>query len=271
LFVNKDWRSYDAIAETYARVADRCFAKPAGDLVSSLDLKSGSRVLDVGTGTGVVASLAAEIVGPAGVVVGLDPAIEMVRGLERRCNAHPVVGELPRLPHPDGSFDAVAAAFVLTHVDDHASALTAMVKTLRPNGRLAISSWAQGESVSPPGKTWQAVAMEFVRDEDLQSALRGALPSQNRFSDPALLDAALAAAGLVRILVREVTHSIEMPVSAFAELRLISLSGRFIASVLPDREWIRFKEEASRRLAATYGSRICFEQRANIAVGSKAG
>lgn len=110
-----------------------------------------------------------------------------------------------------------------------------------------------------------------MREEDLQVAVSEALPSQNKLSDPALLEAALAAAGLVRIRVREVTHSIEMTAQAFAELRLISLSGRFIASFLLDGEWVRFKEEASRRLAATYGSRICFEQRANIAAGSKAG
>ena len=267
-----DWRSYDAIAERYARVADPlCFAKPAADLVSALELASGSRVLDIGTGTGVVAALASHIVGPTGLVVGLDPAIEMLRGLKKRCNAYPVGGALPSLPHPDGSFDAVAAAFVLTHVADPGTALNAMAKTLRPNGRLAASSWAQGESSSPPGKTWQAVVREFVRDEDLTAALSEALPSQNQFSDLTSLETALARAGLVRIWVSEATHLIAMTTEAFAELRLISLSGRFIEAVLSAREWGRFKEEASRRLADTYGSRVCLEVRANIAVGSKAG
>lgn len=267
-----DWRSYDAVAEAYARVAESlCFAKPAKDLVSSLDLVSGSRVLDIGSGTGVVAALACDIVGPSGLVVGLDPSLGMLRGLKKRCSAHPVAAELPSLPHPDGSFDAVAAAFVLTHVADHAAALSAMAKTLRPNGRLAASSWAQGESSSPAGRTWQTVVRAFVREEDLHAALSEALPSQNRFSDLASLEAVLVGAGLVRIRAREATYSIAMTTEAFAELRLISFSGRFIEAALSAREWRRFKEEASRRLADTYGPRVCLEVRANIAVGSKAG
>jgi SAM-dependent methyltransferase len=178
---------------------------------------------------------------------------------------------LPNLPHPDGSFDAVAAAFVLSHIADHVSALATMAKTLRAGGRLAIASWAQGESSSAPGKTWQEVVTGFVRDEDLQAALHEALPSQDRLSDPAFLETMLAACGLVRIVVREVTYSIAMTVQAFAELRLISMSGRFIRSVLPAGEWMRFKDEASRRLSAAYGSRVCFEVRANIAAGSRTG
>lgn len=271
-FVKRDWRSYDPVAESYARVAEgQYFARPARDLVSALDLAPGSRVLDVGTGTGAVAALAAEMIGPAGLVVGLDPAIGMLRGLKKRCGAQAVVGELPSLPHPDASFDAVAAAFVLTHVTDYAGALNAMVKTLRPNGRLAVSSWAQGESSTPPGETWKAVVREFVRDEDLRAALKKALPWDEKFSDPASLKTALVAAGLVRILVHEFKYSIGMTTQSFAESRLIGLSARFVKSVLPASEWVRLTEEGSRRLAATFGSRVRFGVSVNIAVGYKAG
>jgi ubiquinone/menaquinone biosynthesis C-methylase UbiE len=118
--VRKDWRSYDPIAETYARVAEgNYFVKPAAELLSLLDPVPGSRFLDIGTGTGVVAALAVDLVGPGGLVVGLDPAVEMLRGLRKRSSAEAVVGELPNLPHRDESFDAIAAAFVLTHVSDH--------------------------------------------------------------------------------------------------------------------------------------------------------
>ena len=266
-----DWKSYDGIGEAYARIADLCFSPPARDLVCALDLAPGSRVLDVGAGTGAVATLAAQAVGANGVVVALDPAIEMLRVIRKRCRAHPVVGELPRLPHRDGSFDAVAASFVLTHVDDPVGAVAAMAGVLRPGGRLALSSWAQTESTSPPGKTWQAVATEFVHAAELQSALHEALPSQDEFVDPTSLAIALKSAGLLKVLVRSTTYLIDMAVPTFAELRQISMAGRFIASVLPAPDWTRFKEEAARRLSADHGSRVRFEVRANIAIGSKAG
>jgi ubiquinone/menaquinone biosynthesis C-methylase UbiE len=234
-------------------------------------LALGSRVLDVGAGTGAVATLAADAAGATGVVVALDPAIKMLRVIKKRCRAHLVVGELPRLPHRDGSFDAIAASFVLTHVDDPAAAIAAMTKALRPGGRLALSSWAQTESTSPPGRTWQTVATEFVHDAELQAALHEALPSQDEFMNPTFLAIALKSAGLLRVRVRSISYSVEMAVPAFAELRNISAAGRYIASVLRAPDWTRFKKEAARRLSAGYGSRLRFEVRANIAVGSKAG
>lgn len=177
--MRKDWRSYDPIAETYARIAEgNYFAKPARALVSLLDPAPRSRVLDMGTGTGVVAALAVQLVSPGGLVVGLDPAVGMLRALRKRCTVEAVVGALPRLPDPEASFDAIAAAFVLTHLSDYAGALDAMVNVLRPAGRLAIASWATSPSSTPPGDAWRAVAREFISDEMLQAALGEALPGR---------------------------------------------------------------------------------------------
>lgn len=268
--VKTDWRSYDRIAVAYERAAERqCFVPPARDLVALLGLVPGSRVLDAGAGTGAVAALATAAVGASGLVVALDPAIDMLQVLRARCNARPVIGRLPMLPHPDGSFDAVAAAFVLTHLDDPDGAVVAMAKALRPGGRLAASSWAQSEARTPPGKSWKAVASQYVRDEEIEAALRTSLPLQDRFSDSAALEAALAAAGLVEVSAREFTYAIRMPAQAFAELRQISMTGRFIETVLSPREWERFKEAALRRLADEHGAEVNFQVRANIATGSK--
>jgi ubiquinone/menaquinone biosynthesis C-methylase UbiE len=268
--VKTDWRSYDGIAETYARVAhQQCFALPARDLVSALYLTPGSRVLDVGAGTGVVAKLAADIVGVSGAVVAVDPAIGMVCHLGQRRSLHAVVAELPRLPLRDNSFDAVAAAFVLTHLGDPAEALAAMASALRPNGRLAVSSWAASESSSPPGRTWQALAAEYAGDETLAAAVREALPSQDEFADPAVLARALEAAGLERVLARTVSYPIAMTTPDFAALRSISTAGRFVASVLPAGEWARFKLEAVSRLTVAHGAQLRFDMRANIVAGLK--
>lgn len=265
-----NWRSYDDIAETYARVAEQpCFAQPARELLELLAPTPGSRLLDVGAGTGAVSGLASTIVGPTGLVIALDPSLAMLNVLRGRCNARAVAGELPGLPLPDCAFDAVAAAFVLTHMSDCASALAAMTQVLRPGGRLGISAWALSEAHTPPGQAWQAVALEFVDTAQLQETLREALPLQDRFAEPAFLETLLAGAGLARVQVREITVPVEMRVQAFAELRQISMSGRWMRTVLSPGKWARFKEKSARSLAEQYGETVSFEMRANLAVGSK--
>src|SRR2546423_1462055 len=67
-----DWRAYDSVAEAYAAVQQPRMALPAADLVELAEVGAGARVLDVGTGTGVVARAAVATAGPDGLVVGVD-------------------------------------------------------------------------------------------------------------------------------------------------------------------------------------------------------
>jgi SAM-dependent methyltransferase len=268
--VKQDWQSYNPIAGAYAGVAAGLyFARPASDLLPLLHLHPGSRLLDVGTGTGVVATLAADLVGPAGLVVGIDPAIDMLRHRTEHSRVKVVVGELPRLPHPDTSFDAVAAAFVLTHVPDYAGALRALLNVLRPGGRLAIAAWSRSPSSTPPGEVWQAVVEDFVTKEALRAALRTALPWEEAFSKPVFLEAALATAGVTQVLVREATYVIGMTTKSFIDSRLLSLSCRFMEASLGPRQWGRFTQEVSRRLADAFGGHVQIEVAVNIGVGTR--
>src|SRR5919197_4252645 len=74
-----DWRTYDGIADDYARVHAPRMALPGRDLVRFVGVTVGARVLDVGTGTGVVARAAAEATGPEGIVAGVDQSLAMLR------------------------------------------------------------------------------------------------------------------------------------------------------------------------------------------------
>src|SRR5262245_47951445 len=101
--------SNPAIASVYARIAAPFpFTPPANDLVNIVGLRQGAVVLDVGTGTGVVAAAAKSLVGPAGTVVGLDTASEMIRFGNTEATSL-VIGQAPQLPFSDESFDAVIA------------------------------------------------------------------------------------------------------------------------------------------------------------------
>lgn len=108
-----EWRPYDSIAATYDRIWAPLFTLPARDLVVMLGLPPGGLALDVGTGTGVAALPASKAVGPEGVVVGLDPSLEMLRLAQGKGLSQLVAGEVPGLPFPDRTIDGMLANFPL--------------------------------------------------------------------------------------------------------------------------------------------------------------
>ncbi|MDL4773590.1 MULTISPECIES: class I SAM-dependent methyltransferase [Thermomonosporaceae] len=119
----------------FARLTDHI----AGPLLDAAGVGAGTRVLDVGTGPGVVSARAA---GRGAEVSAMDAdplmaetAARNVPGLDAR------VAILPDVPFADGSFDAVAGNFVINHVGDPGAALTALRRVLRPAGRLALTCW----------------------------------------------------------------------------------------------------------------------------------
>jgi SAM-dependent methyltransferase len=105
----------------------------------------GERVLDVGCGVGVDTLLAALLVGPAGVVEGLEFSPEMRSRAEANAaraglaNVRFCLGQAERLPHADGVFDLVISNGVLNLVPDKDGALAEAFRVLRPGGRLQIA------------------------------------------------------------------------------------------------------------------------------------
>ena len=110
---------------------------------------AGERVLDAACGTGVVARLAAERVGPDGHVVGLDlnpGMLAVAAGLP--VNGAPtgwVQADAGHLPFGDRSFEVVCCQLGLQYVPDRAATLVEMARVLGPGGRLAAMVWRQIE------------------------------------------------------------------------------------------------------------------------------
>jgi ubiquinone/menaquinone biosynthesis C-methylase UbiE len=128
-------------------------------------LRPGMRVLDAGTGAGDVALLAAELVGPAGSVVGIDrnPAVLEIARVRARsaglANVTFVAGDL-RDPAPGRDFDAVLGRLVLMHVPDPAAALRHLCHCLRPGGIVAFQECnlaATALDIWPPTPLWGQV------------------------------------------------------------------------------------------------------------------
>ena len=110
-------------------------------LFAEAGIASGMRVLDVGSGSGDVALLAAELVGPTGTVVGVELDEDSVRLAAERSravkNVRFVHGDLATI-ELEGEFDAVVGRFVLMHLSDPATILRRLLALLRAGGLVAF-------------------------------------------------------------------------------------------------------------------------------------
>ena len=128
-------------------------------------LEGRQRVLDVGTGEGQVARLAAE--GGAAVVAGVDPtSAQIVEAANRGGGPVYARAGADALPFPDGAFDAVVACLVFEHIDAVDEAIDEVARVLEPGGRFAFflnhpliqtpdSGWIDDHLVDPPEQCWR--------------------------------------------------------------------------------------------------------------------
>jgi SAM-dependent methyltransferase len=111
----------------------------------ALGLRAGERVLDVGSGPGLLAAEMAQAVGPAGHVTGIDVSDAMLALSRRRCGDLDPAGRVglvkadaAALPFRDATFDAATSIQVYEYVADLPSALAELHRVLRPGGRALI-------------------------------------------------------------------------------------------------------------------------------------
>jgi demethylmenaquinone methyltransferase/2-methoxy-6-polyprenyl-1,4-benzoquinol methylase len=111
-------------------------------------VRTGERVLDVAGGTGDLARLFAERVGPSGAVVLTDINHSMLElGRDRLANGGIVVPvvqcDAERLPFASGSFDCVTVAFGLRNMTHKDAALREFWRVLRGGGRLLVLEFSR--------------------------------------------------------------------------------------------------------------------------------
>jgi demethylmenaquinone methyltransferase/2-methoxy-6-polyprenyl-1,4-benzoquinol methylase len=112
-------------------------------LVDAIDPRPGQRVLDVASGTGLVAFALAR---RGCEVTGLDQSQEMLAGAQARLARLPELaprvrflrGEAERLPFHDDALDAVAFTYLLRYVDDRLATMRELARVLKPGGRIGM-------------------------------------------------------------------------------------------------------------------------------------
>lgn len=116
-----------------------------GNPLSRADLRPGETVLDLGSGAGFDAFLAARQVGESGKVIGVDMTLEMVQKAQENAEKLEVtnvefrLGQIEKLPVPDGSVDVVISNCVINLSPDKSAVFAEICRSLKPGGRIVIS------------------------------------------------------------------------------------------------------------------------------------
>jgi demethylmenaquinone methyltransferase / 2-methoxy-6-polyprenyl-1,4-benzoquinol methylase len=127
--------SYDRVATVLSLGQDPRWRRA---LVDEVGAAPTDRVLDVATGTGMVAQALHDRYGCA--VVGLDQSVDMLAMARRRVGVYDAIVEAraEQLPFPDGGFDHLTFTYLLRYVDDPAATMRELARVVVPGGRVAM-------------------------------------------------------------------------------------------------------------------------------------
>jgi len=146
-------QGFDTVAAGYDHPSLSFFPETAKRLVEHLNLNPTDKLLDVCTGTGVVALTAAKKL-TQGNVTGIDLSSGMLQQAKNKSveqglsNTDFQQMDLEYLTFEEGTFDVATSSFGLFFLEDMTAGLTNIARTVKPGGKVAITTFA-GEAFSP--------------------------------------------------------------------------------------------------------------------------
>ncbi|MDQ6708924.1 MAG: class I SAM-dependent methyltransferase [Candidatus Dormibacteraeota bacterium] len=225
--------SVASIAGVYEDIyVPRIFVPWARLLIEQASLRTGESVLDVATGPGTVARLAAEEVGPKGRVVATDISPAMVDIARRKprvaggAEIHYVVSPAAPLTAPGSAFDVVTCQQGLQFFPDRGAAIREMFRALRPGGRLVVA-------------VWREIALQPIFDA-INTALHECLPAEKvapyaapfRWSSGQELASALRGQGFRDVRLEE--HRLSVVYEGGVQQAMATLAASPVAAVIAD-------------------------------------
>ena len=259
-----------SVPDGYQRFMLRQLFEPwAAELVSRAGIEPGHRVLDVASGLGPVARLAAGQGGPGGRVVASDISPAML-ALAAGRPAGPDWAPVEYLECPaaaivagDGSFDVVLCQQGLQFFPDRAAAAAEMRRVARPGGVIVLSTWAAERPLGLFGPV-----NETLREAGLTEPFPRAFDADSYRVSAADLRELLQTAGLRDVKVETVELDARWPTAEDATATLLGTPFGPLVSALPADAQRRIRENlASRLSAAADGATV--RTASNIASGVK--
>ncbi len=208
------WTNSAPFWERNHAVIRQMFAPVAQALVVDAQIAGQQEVLDVATGPGEPALTLAELVGPAGKVIGVDPIPEMIAGARRAAgrlglkNATFEVASADQLPFPDSTFDAVISRFGVMFFPSPVDGIREMLRVLKPGRKVALAVWAPADQ-NPFHFVLSRIVDRYVESPPVDPDA----PDAFRFAGSGKLLKILSEAGVVAPIERVLQFKIEAPFS----------------------------------------------------------
>ncbi len=206
----EDWNRVAGGWDKWDTFFDRTMAFLNHRLVGDVRLRSGMRVLDLGSGTGYPALLVAQVVGPSGSVVGIDLAERMLAVAERKAAALGLrnttfrTGDVTTLPFGDASFDAVTTRFCLMFLPDIPAALREIARVLKPGAWIAAAVWS-----APDKNPYLKIPMDTIKQFIELPPPDPTAPGIFRLAKPGELADMLAGQGFMDVAEQEVIGDVQ--------------------------------------------------------------
>lgn len=161
--LSSDHAGVKAVAEAFGYTAEELTSVPSaanmglscGNPTATAHLRPGEIVVDLGSGGGLDVFLAAKMVGPTGLAIGIDMTAAMIERARENAraagyeNVEFYRSTIDRIPLPDASVDCVISNCVVNLAPDKPAVFREIARILKPGGRVALTDIALKQELPP--------------------------------------------------------------------------------------------------------------------------
>jgi len=259
-------KGFDTVAQGYDHPSLSFFPETAKRMISHLELLPEQQLLDVCTGTGVVALAAAEKL-KNGQVVGIDLSSGMLEQARNKAadrdlqNTEFKQMDLEQLEFSTQAFDIATSSFGLFFLEDMTRGLGNIANTVKPGGKVAISTFT-GEAFSPMSDIFIKRYESFGREvPDL---------SWKRLATEALIKEQFNAVGIDKVSVHHEPLGYQMTSSQMWWDVVWNAGWRSLLNQMDDEEMAQFKQVHMQEIEQVIGDEgVWFNTEVLIAIGEK--